>query len=102
MPANTTEIGVGASTWASGSQVWTGTMGSFTANPINKNQNARVLKFIPANEAVVSGCKSVPGTKFSGLIKYSNRNVCVSFSGAISPLASSCWTDLIISGVADP
>ena len=32
-PARSTEPPVGASTWASGSQVWKGTIGTFTANP---------------------------------------------------------------------
>jgi hypothetical protein len=32
-PARMTEPAVGASTWASGSQVWNGTMGSFTPKP---------------------------------------------------------------------
>ena len=36
------EMGVGASTWASGSQVCTGTTGSFTANVINRAIKTRI------------------------------------------------------------
>src|SRR3979411_1048606 len=37
--ARITEPAVGASTWASGSQVWNGHIGTFTANPRKKAQN---------------------------------------------------------------
>ncbi len=36
MPARITEPAVGASTWASGSHVWTGHIGIFTANEAKK------------------------------------------------------------------
>ena len=32
-------IGVGASTWASGSQVWNGNTGTLMAKPMNRNRN---------------------------------------------------------------
>ena len=32
-------IGVGASTWASGSQVWNGKTGTLMAKPMNRNRN---------------------------------------------------------------
>ncbi len=38
-PASTTEPAVGASVCASGSQVWNGNSGTFTANPIANAQN---------------------------------------------------------------
>src|SRR5688572_21354524 len=38
--AKITEIGVGASTCASGNQVCNGTAGSLIANPVNTNKNA--------------------------------------------------------------
>ena len=38
VPASTTEPAVGASTWASGSHVWNGNIGTFTANA---RKNAR-------------------------------------------------------------
>jgi hypothetical protein len=42
MAASTTEPAVGASTWASGSQVWTGHIGIFTANDAKKASHAQV------------------------------------------------------------
>ncbi len=39
-PASITDTGVGACTWASGSHVWTGTTGTFTAKPANMAANA--------------------------------------------------------------
>ena len=40
-PARTMLIGVGASTWASGSHEWSGTIGTLTANPTNSRANSR-------------------------------------------------------------
>src|SRR5450432_583988 len=37
--ASTTDPAVGASVWASGSQVWNGNIGTFTAKPTKKAQN---------------------------------------------------------------
>src|ERR1700752_2320159 len=42
MPARMTEPAVGASTWASGSQVCTGHIGSFTAKEAGEARNSRV------------------------------------------------------------
>ena len=39
-PASITDAGVGACTWASGSHVCSGTIGTFTANPTNIAKNA--------------------------------------------------------------
>lgn len=45
MPAKITEPAVGASQWASGSQIWTGTSGILTANEAKKaNQQKRAQK----------------------------------------------------------
>ena len=45
MPAKITEPAVGASQWASGSQIWTGTRGILTANEAKKaNQQKRAQK----------------------------------------------------------
>ena len=41
MPASTTEPAVGASTWASGSQVCTGHIGIFTAKEAKKARNSQ-------------------------------------------------------------
>jgi len=42
MAANTTEPPVGASTWASGSQVCTGHIGTLTANAVKKARKMKV------------------------------------------------------------
>src|SRR5216684_8835278 len=42
--ARTTEPAVGASTCASGSQVWKGNIGTLIANPIKKDQNTHCCK----------------------------------------------------------
>ena len=47
MPASTTEIAVGASTWASGSQVWNGKTGTLMAKPINSNTQITLMALIP-------------------------------------------------------
>ena len=39
MAARKTEPTVGASVWASGSQVWNGNMGTLMANPMNRPAN---------------------------------------------------------------
>ena len=39
MPARIMLIGVGASTWASGSQVWNGNTGTLMAKPTNSSRN---------------------------------------------------------------
>ena len=41
-PASTTEPAVGASVWASGSQVWNGTSGSLIANAAMNPRNSSV------------------------------------------------------------
>src|ERR1700685_355377 len=41
-PARITEPAVGASTWASGSQVWTGHIGIFTAKDAKKASHSQV------------------------------------------------------------
>ena len=58
-----TEPAVGASTWASGSQVWNGHIGSLTANDANKASQSQVCtagahtSFIKAGISVVPACK---------------------------------------------
>jgi len=41
-PARSTDTGAGAWTWASGSHVWNGTTGTFTAKPRNIARNAPI------------------------------------------------------------
>ena len=45
-PANKTEPAVGASTWASGNQVWTGHIGILTANEAKKANQSQGCIFI--------------------------------------------------------
>ena len=42
-PASNIEPAVGACTWASGSHVWTGTLGILVAKPISKSSQTRCL-----------------------------------------------------------
>ncbi|MNN80326.1 hypothetical protein D3C81_1970520 [compost metagenome] len=44
--ASTTEPPVGASTWASGSQVWTGHIGTLTAKAMKNARNSAICSFI--------------------------------------------------------
>ena len=41
-PARMTEMAVGASTWASGSQVWNGKSGTLIAKPMNRPSHRRM------------------------------------------------------------
>ena len=41
-PARITEPAVGASTWASGSQVWNGNIGTLIAKPMKKAKNSQI------------------------------------------------------------
>src|SRR6476659_11394049 len=63
--ARITEPAVGASTWASGSQVWTGHIGNFTANEAKKASQSQVCMpcgnayFISAGMSVVPACQYI-------------------------------------------
>ena len=46
-PARMTEIGVGASTWASGNQVWKGNIGILMANPMKRPTKTSLAKAKP-------------------------------------------------------
>ena len=47
-PARSTLPPVGASTWASGSQVWKGTIGTFTAKPAKSARNTIICSQPPS------------------------------------------------------
>ncbi len=51
--ANITDTSVGASTWASGNQIWKGSMGVFIANDIKKENHSN-LDVKPLNSDVHS------------------------------------------------
>ena len=55
MPARITEPAVGASTWASGSQVWTGHIGIFTANEAKNASHSQVC--IAGGNCVVAAAR---------------------------------------------
>ena len=63
--ASTTEPPVGASTWASGSQVWTGHIGIFTANEAKNASHSQVCmpcgnaNFISVGMSVVFACQYI-------------------------------------------
>ena len=64
MAASSTEPTVGAAVWASGSQVWSGHIGTLTANPRNRAPNTRKAK-VPvkapaAPRSASSGIENVP------------------------------------------
>src|SRR6266568_1133973 len=64
-PASRTEPIVGASVWASGSHVWNGHIGTFTANP--RNTAAKITSWIDlANGAVAATCCSVTMSNVCG------------------------------------
>ncbi len=58
--ASTTEPPVGASTWASGSQVCTGNIGTFTANAIRKAKNSHICSCALRVAAYQSGNCQLP------------------------------------------
>jgi hypothetical protein len=83
MPARMTEIGVGACTWASGSQVWNGKQGILIAKAMNKNQKAQVVKLMPSRSgpvqapalpmAIISGIEKVPWSRYIAISAISIR-----------------------------
>src|SRR6266852_906872 len=67
-PARITEPAVGASTWASGSQVWTGHIGSFTANEAKNANHSQVC--IPGGNAnlISVGMSVVPAAQYIAMM----------------------------------
>ncbi len=68
MAARITEPAVGASTWASGSQVCTGHIGSFTANEAKKASHAQVCR--PRGKPCLSsvGMSVVPASQYIAMM----------------------------------
>src|SRR6516164_1073264 len=79
MPARMTEPAVGASTWASGSQVWTGHIGTLTAKEAKKASHSHFCS--PAGKAWVRATviSVVPVSKYTAItpssINIEPRNV---------------------------
>jgi hypothetical protein len=58
MPAKITDPAVGASTWASGNHMWTGSMGTFTAK-LAKNANHNINSRVSLKDVVYKICRLV-------------------------------------------
>ena len=63
-----TEPAVGASTWASGSQVCTGHIGIFTANEAKNASHAQVCKLRGTAVCISVGMSVVPAFQYSAMI----------------------------------
>src|ERR1035437_2274154 len=61
-PASITEPAVGASTWASGSQVWNGNIGTLIANARKKARKAKTWR-LPAKPLVAPNARRVTKSK---------------------------------------
>src|SRR6266567_7509380 len=66
--ARITEPAVGASTWASGSQVCTGHIGIFTANEAKNASHAQVCKLCGTAVCISVGMSVVPAFQYSAMI----------------------------------
>src|SRR3954454_22923836 len=66
--ARITEPAVGASTWASGSQVWTGHIGIFTANDAKNASQAQVCSERGTAVCISVGISVVPAFQYSAMI----------------------------------
>ena len=93
-------MGVGASTWASGSQVCSGTPGTLIRNPINSSRNAHHWMDLPQSSSWSKG-ESSRGLVFSIcpmpsscpiLARAMRLNVCIGPCGAQCSERSSLWT----------
>ena len=85
-PAKSTLPPVGASTWARGSQVWKGTIGTLMANPANSARNTSICSqppsafigrgwaAIPAVRAAISNVTFPVWEAFQRMIVSSPRN----------------------------
>src|SRR6478752_458252 len=71
--ARITEPAVGASTWASGSQVCTGHIGIFTANEAKNASHAQVCKDRGTAVCINVGISVVPAFQYSAMIASSIR-----------------------------
>ena len=62
--ARITEPPVGASTWASGSQVCTGNIGTLTANATRKAKNSQVCSDMVSGSAAMSASFQLPPFRY--------------------------------------
>src|SRR5215471_14659372 len=68
MAARMTEPAVGASTWASGSQVWTGHIGNFTANDARNANHAHFCRPIGNPWRSKAAISVVPASQYIAII----------------------------------
>ena len=82
-PARMTEMGVGASTCASGNQVWNGNIGIFTANPMKSATQATRMKLRP----ITAGAEAKPPLRPHSAI-LSKLKLCIIWpsTGTVGPL----------------
>jgi hypothetical protein len=72
MPARTTEPAVGASTCASGSQVWNGHIGTLTANEANIASHSQNCSSGAYSAAINVGMSVVPSCRYITRIAMKN------------------------------
>ncbi len=82
MPARITETGVGASTWASGNQVWKGNMGILMANPMNSATKMILVKAKPRMGPACVNTPSRPCCASASRLKVCPLDMVPSASGA--------------------
>ena len=63
-----TEPAVGASTWASGSQVWTGHIGIFTAKEAKKASHSQVCMRPGTRASSSAGMSVVPASQYIAMM----------------------------------
>src|SRR5215510_16005714 len=66
--AKMTEPAVGASTWASGSQVWTGHIGSFTAKEAKNASHSQVCMLRGKSNFIRVGMSVVPAAQYMAMM----------------------------------
>ena len=66
------EPAVGASTWASGSQVWTGHMGTLTANEANSASHSQRWVSMGKSNAMSEGMLVVPAAMYMAMMASRN------------------------------
>ena len=82
MPARMTEMGVGASTWASGNQVWKGNIGILMAKPMKSATKTILEKAKPRMGSAVENCPARPCAASSSRLKVCLADIEPSTRGA--------------------
>jgi len=77
-----TDTGVGASTWASGNQVWKGNIGILMAKPMNKAMKATLVNAKPSTAGEAAKTPCLPCLASSMRLKVWPADIVPSASGA--------------------